>query len=556
VLPRLQDIKPPTWGIVAGVVAAAMIGVLSTRALFRASDLQDRLNRGHAVTVAAERLAPLAGTASDSLDRQVRQLVRGAGLGFTHLVVRDLRGAVLATDGRFDRIAVPGLSQLARQRLRAWLYEFTSTRGQFVLQQGGNPVGRVEFAHSSAFADAVREEALGELRIVAWIGLLLALPTLAALCLVMLRRPTETQPSLLARSRQALHRIERADARLRGDDGRTRADREDDEELALDSSGAAGATALLRQHGVHALDALKRGLIVVDRDARIRFMNATAAQITGWSAEDARGRLVYSIFHPLDDQQAPLVTPAETCLRESREYEPAELWVRSRDASVHAVEVMAALLRERPGAPPNGAAMVFHLIDDRRDLIEDLKRQARLSLSVIDHLVEGVLTTDTAGVIRFANARALRMFGYGRDELEGVTITKLMPVPFLNTPGLHLTDYIGGRHHNRLPKVVGWRKDATTFPLELLVQPMHVEDAEGLVVIVRDSPSGCGATTSPSGSDACSTRPPRRSTSSMRSRCTSWRSTAARGATSATSPPRSTGSRCSASATSSRARPS
>lgn len=451
--------------------------------------MQDRLNRGHAVEVATERLSPVAGSASEALDRQVRGLVRDAGLGFTYLVVRDLHGTVLATDGRFDRIAIPGLSQLTRQRLRAWLYEFNSERGQIVLEQGGNPVSRVEFAHSSTFATEVREDAIGELRLVAWVGLLLALPTLAALCLVMLRRPASTHPSLLARSRQALHRIERAEARAREEGGDRHRDRhgdDEDEELALDASGAADATLLLRQHGVHALDALKRALIVVDRDARIRFMNTTAAEITGWSADDARGRLVYSIFHPLDDQQAPLVTPAETCLREGREYEPAELWVRSRDASIHAVEVMAALLRDRAGAPPTGSAMVFHLIDDRRDLIEDLKRQARLSLGVIDHLVEGVLTTDTAGVIRFANARALRMFGYARDELDGVTITKLMPVPFLNTPGLNLTDYIGGRHHNRLPKVVGWRKDATTFPLELVVQPMHVEDAEGLVVIVRD----------------------------------------------------------------------
>lgn len=485
-LPRLKDIKPPTWGIVAGVIAAAMIGVLSTRALLRASDLQDRLNRGHAVEVASQRLSPLAGSASEALDRQVRQLVRGAGIGFTHLVVRDLEGTVLATDGRFDRIAVPGLSQITRQSLRAWLYEVTSERGEFELQRQGLTVGRVEFAHSSAFATEVREDALSELRIVAWVGLLLALPTLAALCLVMLRRPAETHPSLLARSRQALLRIERSEARMRHDDGDHRRHGVDEEELALDPSGAADATALLRQHGVHALDSLKRALIVVDRDARIRFMNETASEITGWSVDDARGRLVYSIFHPLDDQHAPLVTPAETCLREGREYEPAELWVRSRDSSVHAVEVMAALLHDRAGAPPTGAAMVFHVIDDRRDLIEDLRRQARLSLGVIDHLVEGVLTTDTAGVVRFANARALRMFGYGRDELDGVTITKLMPVPFLNTPGLNLTDYIGGRHHNRLPKVVGWRKDATTFPLELVVQPMHVEDAEGLVVIVRD----------------------------------------------------------------------
>ena len=469
-VPSIRKETKLAWALTAGVVAATLIGLLSVRALLRASDLQNRLNRGHALVSMSQKLAPLASArAGEALDEQVRQLIRIAGLGFTHLVIRDAQGAILATDGRFERLSVPLVSQLTRQRLRAWLYEVTSDRGVLELQQNGQRVGQVEYALAPSFADDVREDAIDELRIVAWIGLLLGLPTLAALGMVVLRWPRSTAPGLLARSRQVIERIERLDSH----DGDSEAE-------------VSQVNDVLRQHGVHALDALHRGLIVVDRDARIRFMNRTAADITGWSPDDARGRLVYSIFHPLDDQQSPLVTPAETCLREGREYEPAELWVRSRDASVRAVEVMAALLRERPGTPATGAAMVFHVIDDRRDLIEQLKRQSRLSLGVIDHLVEGVLTTDTAGVVGFANARALRMFGYQRDELEGVTITKLMPVPFLNTPGLNLTDYIGGRHHNRLPKVVGWRKDATTFPLELVVQPMHVEGAEGLVVIARD----------------------------------------------------------------------
>jgi diguanylate cyclase (GGDEF)-like protein/PAS domain S-box-containing protein len=458
------------WAIAAGIVAASLIGLLSVRGLIRASDLQDRLNRGHALVTVSQRLAPLtAQPAGEILNEQVRDLVRLAGLGFTHLILRDAQGTVLATEGRFERLSIPFMSQLTRQRLRTWLYAVTSDSGLLELQHAGQRVGQVEYELAPALANDVREDAIGELRIVAWIGLLLALPTLAALGMVVLRWPVTTPPGLLARSRQVVQRIERLEA-----------DPEDAEaEVALVND-------VLHQHGVQALDQLKRGLIVVDRDARIRFMNRTAAEITGWSVDDARGRLVYSVFHPLDDQQAPLVTPAETCLREGREYEPAELWVRSRNASVSAVEVMAALLRDRPGTPPTGAAMVFHVIDDRRDLIEQLKRQSRLSLGVIDHLVEGVLTTDTSGVIGFANARALRMFGYARDELEGVTITRLMPVPFLNTPGLHLTDYIGGRHQSRLPKVVGWRKDATTFPLELVVQPMNVEGAEGLVVIARD----------------------------------------------------------------------
>lgn len=463
---------PRKIALAGGLVAALVLALLSARALWRGSELQDDLNRGYALSTATAQLAPLVASGSgELLAHRVRKLVRESDLGLTYLAVTDAQGTVVAVDGRFERLAVPLLSALAVQRLRAWLYRVTSDPGTLDLQDAGQRVGEVEYRVAPSFARDVREDAVRELRAVAWIGLLLALPMLAALVLVVMRWPIRTDPRLLVRSRQAIRRAERMRRQ---------------EEAPEEPEGVAEVAQSLRESGIDAIDALGRALIVVDRDARIRFMNRTAADITGWSVDDARGRLVYSVFHPLDEQHAPLVTPAETCLREGREYEPAELWVRSRDASVSAVEVMAALLRERPGAPPTGAAMVFHVIDDRRDQIEQLKRQSRLSLGVIDHLVEGVLTTDTAGVIGFANARALRMFGYARDELEGATITRLMPVPFLNTPGLHLTDYIGGRQQSRLPKVVGWRKDATTFPLELVVQPMHVEGTEGLVVIARD----------------------------------------------------------------------
>ncbi|HKY90159.1 MAG TPA: PAS domain S-box protein [Nevskiaceae bacterium] len=432
------------------------------RALARADDLQERLNTGHALNAAASALTPLVGR-GEGLSKKVEFLIRGSDLGLTYLSVQDAQGRILAADGLYERLAVPFLTTLARQQLRSFLYRLGAEHGSVPLMIDGQAVGRLEYSVDPDVAVDVRESAIGELQFAGWFGLLIALPTIGALAFA-IRRPPGPDPAIAAR--ESAYRSQEPQAV------------EDIEEPQI--------TRTLSQHGMHALDALKRALIVVDRDARIRFMNRCAAEITGWQVEDVKGRLVYSVFHPLDDEQAPLVTPAETCLRENREYEPSELWVRSRDGTVRAVEVMAALLREKAGAQPTGAAMVFHVIDDRRGLIDQLRRESRLSQGIIDHLVEGVITTDPSGVIRFANARALRMFGYGRDELAGVTITKLMPVPFLNTPGLHLTDYVGGRHQTRLPKVVGWRKDATTFPIELVVQPMTVEDSEGLVVITRD----------------------------------------------------------------------
>jgi diguanylate cyclase (GGDEF)-like protein/PAS domain S-box-containing protein len=129
--------------------------------------------------------------------------------------------------------------------------------------------------------------------------------------------------------------------------------------------------------------------------------------------------------------------------------------------------------------------MIFQDIGSRVSGREMLKAEVRVAQGVVDHLLEGVFTTDTAGVIKTANARALRMFGYSAEEMQRMTVARLLPVPFMNTPGLKLTDYIPGGQA-RMPKLAGWRKDATTFPAELVVETMQAGSEERLVVIICD----------------------------------------------------------------------
>jgi diguanylate cyclase (GGDEF)-like protein/PAS domain S-box-containing protein len=454
--------EPRRIAIMLGLVASVVLALVALRALGRAGDLQEEYNRSYALQIAASELTPLLGSGdAEGLRGKVESLVRRAGLGISFLSVRDPADSILAVDGRYENLSVPLLSGSTKQTLREWLYRWSSNYGRMDLRASGNVIGRVEYAFAPALSRDVREQAVRELRIAGWSGLLLALPSALALGLVLLRA-SQFQPELVQRvagtAPQTGERI--------------------DEDVEIPET--------LRRNAGSAFDELGRAILTVDRDARIRYINQSAAELTGWTVEEARGRLVYSVFHPLDDQHAPLVTPAETCIRESREYLPAEMLLRSRSGTVRHIEVMAVLLRDDPDGGTTGSAMMFHDIGARREHIDELRRSARLSQGVIDHLVEGVLTTDPAGVIRFANARALRMFGYASDELVGATATRLMPVPFLNTPGLYLTDYVGSRPGARLPRVIGWRKDATTFPIELLVQPMSVDGSEGLVIITRD----------------------------------------------------------------------
>ena len=410
----------------------------------------------------------IAQNRSDELQQQLEELIEVDELGLVYISITGPRGEVLAHAGRYERWRLPGAPEAVTQSLRLWAYRWT---GRFQSQSLRNPLNpddtltpfaQALFVIAPGVAGQVNDRAVLHL---AWSGVIAFLfAAIAGIASIFTWRRMLINPSQWA---------ERLAPELKLPTGPSYVDLDDKVHEQLPE-----------RLGAH-LDALGSGLIVVDNEACIRYLNDTARKLTGWNAADVQGRLVYSVFHPLDARYSPMLTPAEVCMRDERPYPPTELRLRARDGTQSPVEVMALPLK-RPSGTADGALMIFSEISEREKRIDQWRRQARLTQGVLDHLSEGVLTTDPVGVIRFANARALRMFGYVWEDLEGSSVSKLMPVPFLNSPSVRLTDYIGSERAVGLPKVVGWRKDATTFPVELVVQNLTIEHAQGLLVIVRD----------------------------------------------------------------------
>ncbi len=452
--------RPWVTGL-AGVCLLVLVGQ-ALLCLWQARALQLRLDHGYVAAQAGDALLPALQQAGGErgLRPRVDALLRRSDLGLARLAVRDAEGVLLARSGRFERLQLPLIPARVLERLRAGLYAVLgSSAGRHRLYaEDGRLLGTVEYSIDPGAVEGVRIEALAALRIAGWLGAGLALP-LAVVVVLGLRRQRRRAPAWVARA-------------------------DTDRPQAGGEWGAADPDEF-RDRAGEVMDALQYALVVTDREGRVRYLNATAARLTGWSGEDARGRLLHSVFHFVDGAGVPQPRAADLALKHGR-YQPMQPGLlRRRHGDTAPIEMTAYPMRNRNGVL-DGISLLFHDTTPRQREAEALRREARLSQAVVDHLDEGLLTTDTAGVVRSANARAERMFGYSRAELIGFTITKLMPVPFLNAPSIRITDYIAGRGGGTLPRVVGWRKDATTFPVDLWVQPMRVEDADGLVVIVRD----------------------------------------------------------------------
>lgn len=418
------------------------------------------------------RLAPLLAERvarphdGEALQKTVESLVDPrniAGYGLRSLALLDADGQLLISRGVY---ASWGLNGGFGRTIESMLYRLSGAGGRLLIRSaGGKVLGSATYSFEVAAVRDARDDGIRRLHRAGRAILLLAVLALPI--------------GLLLQRRNRRNDI----------DWRRRANPQPNGG-APDLIDTASALPQLHARAGTALDAMGYGFVTADREGRVRYINATAERLSGWTHAAAKGRMVYSIIHIVLENGEPMPNAAELALQSGSEAPPQQGWLRARDGARTPVELVTSVMRTGEHAI-DGVVMLCRDVTQHVNEIAHLKRETRLSQAVVDHLEEGVLMTDPSGVVRFANARAERMFGYARDELQGFTVTKLMPVPFLNTPGIRITDYIAGGTQNPqrstpLPKIVGWRKDATTFPVELWVQPLHVEHSSGLVVIIRD----------------------------------------------------------------------
>lgn len=115
-------------------------------------------------------------------------------------------------------------------------------------------------------------------------------------------------------------------------------------------------------------------------------------------------------------------------------------------------------------------------------------KSARLE-SILNNIVDGLITIDERGIVQSYNKACEKIFGYTAAEVQGRNVKMLMPQPYSANHDQYLANYqetgkakiIGiGR------EVEGRRKDGTSFPLDLSVAEVKVGSRRYFSGIVRD----------------------------------------------------------------------
>ncbi len=122
---------------------------------------------------------------------------------------------------------------------------------------------------------------------------------------------------------------------------------------------------------------------------------------------------------------------------------------------------------------------------DRARAADSLRTSETLTRSIIEGMLDALVTTDAAGHIRSINPAAEKLFGYGRDELIGQPLSRIVP----GTGGVSPEAYVQmclDRLTGGTTKSLGRRKDGAIFPFELALFEFWTSDGRHFGGAIRD----------------------------------------------------------------------
>jgi len=121
-------------------------------------------------------------------------------------------------------------------------------------------------------------------------------------------------------------------------------------------------------------------------------------------------------------------------------------------------------------------------------------RTAAISRAVlgrlVDALADGVALAGDDGALALVNRRAEEMFGYAHGELTGQLVESLIPSDLRAAHTAHRAGYARAPRTRAMGegmRLVGLRKDGTTFPVQVSLSPVPTATGRLTLAVIRDA---------------------------------------------------------------------
>lgn len=220
-------------------------------------------------------------------------------------------------------------------------------------------------------------------------------------------------------------------------------------------------------------------------DGIITSWNPAAVKLFGYSAVEAIGQPMNMLIPPERvDEEANILS----CISRGEDIDSFETVRIRKDGRLIDISARISPIRNYHGNII-GASKIVRDISIQKEAEIALRKSTQLVQSIVETVLDGIITIDSRGQVLSFNTAAERLFGYNKAEIIGTNIKCLMPEPYSSEHDGYLYQYFQNRKAKVIGigrEVVGMRKDHSTFPMELAISEMQQEEQSLFVGIVRD----------------------------------------------------------------------
>jgi PAS domain S-box-containing protein len=166
------------------------------------------------------------------------------------------------------------------------------------------------------------------------------------------------------------------------------------------------------------LQSIGDAVIVTDADTRITRMNPVAEKLTGWTHQDAEGKLLSDVFRIVNEtSRQPVESPAEKVKKSGSVVGLANHTVLiSRNGGEIAIDDSGAPILGDDGEL-TGIVLVFRNIEERRAAEREKERLTNRLGQVLEATTDAIVSVDRNWIMTYLNPRAIEIYAADRQIL-------------------------------------------------------------------------------------------------------------------------------------------
>ena len=224
-------------------------------------------------------------------------------------------------------------------------------------------------------------------------------------------------------------------------------------------------------------------MLLLDPDGCILSWNHAAELISRYQAQEIIGQHFSCLYPPEDAAAGKPDRELRTAAATGHLSEVSER--RRKDGSCFLASVQLTAIR----GPDDTLRGFGQIIRDVTQSTTTENRLRSLIATMLDTVVDGLITIDRHGIIQSYNKACIKLFDYTPEEVLGQNIRILMPEPYHSEHDRYISAYL----ESGVPRIIGIgrevmgrRKDGSTFPMELAVGESQQGGNHAFVGIIRD----------------------------------------------------------------------